>query len=71
MEEEHLHDPFRFQYESNIRRFSWRTKLVAIVLVLLFLSIPLYEINEHTFQFNGTIFHFRGSCFGIFEYWQL
>ncbi|WP_430412793.1 hypothetical protein [Kordia sp.] len=71
MEQEHIYDPLRFQYASNPRRFSLRFKVVAIVLTLIFLSIPLYEINEHTFQFNATIFNYTGTCFGNVPYWQL
>ncbi|MEM6686928.1 MAG: hypothetical protein AAF617_14190 [Bacteroidota bacterium] len=50
MEQEHLHDPFRFEYESSTRRFSIRTKILAIVLVLIFFLIPLYEISPETFK---------------------
>lgn len=71
MEQEHLYDPFQFQYASSTRKFSLRMKLMAILLVLIFISIPLYEINEHTFQHNATIFNFTGNCFGMVRYWQL
>lgn len=50
MEQEHLHDPFQFQYASSTRKFSVRMKLMAIALVLIFLSIPLYEISPETFK---------------------
>ncbi len=52
MEQEHAHDPLRFQYESSIRTFSVRTKILAIVLVLIFIAIPLYEISPETFKLN-------------------
>ena len=55
MEQEHLHDPFQFQYASSTRKFSLRTKIMAIVLVLLFISIPLYEISPETFSLNQII----------------
>ncbi len=54
MEQEHLHDPLRFQYESSIRTFSLRTKIIAVLLVLIFIAIPLYEISPETFVLNHT-----------------
>ena len=70
MEQEHLHDPLRFQYESNSRKFSLRTKLIAVLLVLIFVSIPLFQISPETFKLN-TIFEwvpcspFKScGCFG-------
>lgn len=70
MEQEYLHDPLRFQYASSTRKFSLGRKMIAIILVLIFLFIPLYEINEHTFQFNATFFNFSGNCFGMVTYWR-
>lgn len=52
MEQEHLHNPFRFQYASNARVFSLRTKIMALILVLIFISVPLYEISPETFVLN-------------------
>jgi hypothetical protein len=52
MEEEHIHDPFQFQYASSTRKFSLRSKVTAIVLVFIFVMIPLYEISPETFQLN-------------------
>jgi hypothetical protein len=70
MEQEHLHDPLRFQYESNIRRYSIRTKLIAVFLVLIFIAIPLYEISPETFKLNQIIeyvscpWYITCGCFG-------
>ncbi|MBC8754057.1 hypothetical protein H2O64_05200 [Kordia sp. YSTF-M3] len=52
MEEEQSYDPFQLQYASSTRRFSLRTKLMAIVLVFIFVMIPLYEISPETFKLN-------------------
>ncbi|WP_156169059.1 hypothetical protein [Kordia jejudonensis] len=52
MEQEHLHDPLRFQYGVSTRIFSLRTKIIAIVLVLIFISVPLYEISPDAFMAN-------------------
>ncbi len=52
MEQEHIHDPLRFQYSSNTRTYSVRTKMMAILLVLIFVLIPLCEISPETFHVN-------------------
>jgi len=39
MEQEHLHDPLRFQYASSTRKFSLQTRLIAIALVLVFRNL--------------------------------
>lgn len=52
MEPAHLHDPLRSQYESNTRRFSLRTKIIAVLLVLIFCLIPLYDISPGAFNAN-------------------
>ncbi|WP_420572872.1 hypothetical protein [Kordia sp.] len=65
----YTYDPLRFQYETNTRSYSLRTKMMAIALVLLFCIIPLYEINEHTFPMNGkSSFYcfYEFSCFGFY-----
>lgn len=50
MEEKHIHNPFQFEYASSTRKFSLRMKLMAILLVLIFISIPLYEISSDAFK---------------------
>lgn len=62
MEQEHLHDPFQFQYASSTRTFSLRTKVIAVLLVLIFVSIPLYDISPETFPFNAIEVAY-GGCF--------
>ncbi|WP_157560021.1 hypothetical protein U8527_10265 [Kordia algicida OT-1] len=62
MEQEHLHDPLRFQYESNTRTFSLQTRIVAVLLVLIFVFTPLYEISPETFRFNAIEIAY-GGCF--------
>ncbi|MGH1387017.1 hypothetical protein [Kordia sp.] len=62
MEQEHLHDPLRFQYESNTRTFSLRTKIIAVLLVLIFCLVPLYDISPETFPFNAAEVAY-GGCF--------
>ena len=49
-EQEHIHNPFQFEYASSTRKFSVRMKLMAILLVLIFISVPLYEISPETFK---------------------
>jgi hypothetical protein len=70
MEEEHIHDPFQFQYASSTRKFSLRTRLMAIALVFVFVAIPLYEISPETFTLNQIAQHLPdfsgGLCNGLF-----
>ncbi len=56
-------DPFKFEQPLSQKEFSWRTKIIAIVIAFLFFVIPLYEINEYTFPIN--VYGFIGcGCFG-------
>ncbi|QHI35673.1 hypothetical protein IMCC3317_10200 [Kordia antarctica] len=71
MEQEHIHDPFQFQYASSTRKFSVRTKIMAIALVLIFLMILLYEISPETFKLDHFVLDssfspYRGLCNGLF-----
>jgi len=52
MEQEHLHNPFQFQYASSTRKFSLSAKVMAVILVLIFALIPLYEICPESFKAN-------------------
>ena len=70
MQEEHIHNPFQFEYASSTRKFSLSAKVMAVVFVLIFMLIPLYEICPETFKLNS-IFQYvpcpPGSncgCFG-------
>lgn len=63
MEEEHIHDPFQFQYASSTRKFSLRTKLMAIALVFIFVAIPLYEISPGAFNANYVVQYLPCSPF--------
>lgn len=69
-EQGNTYDPFQFQSRPIRKKFSFQEKLIAIILVVIFMMIPLYEINKHTFQINGTYFEYIHSCFGFARYWQ-
>ncbi len=69
-EQNYTYDPFQLQNVSTKQKFSFQEKLIAIILVIIFIMTPLYKINEHTFQINGTYFEYIHSCFGFGRYWQ-
>ncbi len=55
-------DPFKFEQPLSTKEFSWRTKIIAIVIAFLFFVIPLYEISEYTFPiYDGFV---NCGCFG-------
>ncbi|EDP96488.1 hypothetical protein U8527_10260 [Kordia algicida OT-1] len=52
MEKENTYDPFQFQNVPTAQQFSLPEKLMAIVLVFSFMTIPLYEISSDAFKAN-------------------
>jgi hypothetical protein len=52
MEEEYSYDPFQLQNVPTVQKFSLQEKLMAILLVVIFVSIPLYEISSDAFKAN-------------------
>lgn len=52
MQEEESYDPFQLQNAPTAQRFSVQEKIMAIVLVVIFATIPLYEISSDAFKVN-------------------
>ena len=52
MEQEYSYDPFQLQNAPTVQKFSWQEKVMAIVLVVIFVVIPLYEISSDAFKVN-------------------
>ncbi|QHI35674.1 hypothetical protein IMCC3317_10210 [Kordia antarctica] len=52
MQGEPSYDPFQLQNAPTEQKFSWQEKVVAIVLVVIFATIPLYEISSDAFKVN-------------------
>ena len=50
--EDYTHDPFQLQKAATAQRFSLSEKLMAIVLVIIFMTIPSYEISSDAFKAN-------------------
>lgn len=53
MEEEESYDPFQLQNVPTVQKFSVQEKLMAILLVVIFATIPLYEISSDAFKINS------------------
>lgn len=51
-EQNYTYDPFQLQNAPTKQKFSFQEKLMAIILVIIFMMIPLYEISTDAFKAN-------------------
>ncbi|WP_298510846.1 hypothetical protein [uncultured Kordia sp.] len=51
-QEEYSYDPFQLQNSPIKQKFSLPEKVMAIVLVVIFMMIPLYTISSDAFKAN-------------------
>lgn len=51
-----------FERVSNSEKYSLKFKIITIVLVSLFISIPLFEISPETFPLNEGYRSFNVYC---------
>lgn len=66
-EQNYTYDPFQLQNVPAKQKFSFQEKLMAIILVVIFMMIPLYEISSDAFKANyiyvPAISHACASCY--------
>jgi len=50
--------------QNNMKKFSLKYKIVALLLVLAFTTQSMETINSHTYKVGVDSYHYFHSCFG-------
>ncbi|WP_298423394.1 hypothetical protein [uncultured Kordia sp.] len=60
-------DPLQLENMPTVQKFSFSEKLIAIILIIIFMTIPLYEISPETFKLNQIV-EYVYSCGYLMNY---
>ena len=52
--------------QNNMKKFSLKYKIVALLLVLAFTTQSMETINSHTYKVGVDSYHYECGCFGCY-----